>query len=255
MKSSSRQIPCIFGLVLLAMAFAPKTAAAQAAVAPATPVKPLTVTANVGFVNASGNTDITTLSADQRLEYRPEGSAWLFTEFLAAVYGRTDGVTSADQLKGGARVDRFITTRLSAFAGATYERNRFAGISRRFEELVGLAFKVLEQPRDILSVEGGASFNQQRSTTGLDESFVAARAAAAYKHLFTETAFFQQLVEVLPNLELSDDLRINTETSLVAPLSERFAVKLAYAIRFDNLPEPGFGKSDRVFTSGLQISF
>ena len=40
----------------------------------------------------------------------------------------------------------------------------------------------------------------------------------------------------------------------MAPLSKRFAVKLSYAIRFDNLPEPGFERTDRVFTSGLQVT-
>ena len=62
-------------------------------------------------------------------------------------------------------------------------------------------------------------------------------------------------MEFLPNLQESRDVRLNTETSLVAPLSGKVAIKLAYAIRFDNLPEPGFKKTDRVFTSGVQIVF
>jgi putative salt-induced outer membrane protein YdiY len=59
---------------------------------------------------------------------------------------------------------------------------------------------------------------------------------------------------VLPDLETSKDLRVNSETAIVAPLSARFAVKLGYLIRFDNLPEPGFRKTDRLFTSGLQVT-
>ena len=66
----------------------------------------------------------------------------------------------------------------------------------------------------------------------------AARAAGSYKHLFNETAYFLQLAEFLPNLDDGDDLRINTESSLVAPLSNVIALKLSYAIKFDNLPEP-----------------
>ena len=43
--------------------------------------------------------------------------------------------------------------------------------------------------------------------------------------------------------------------ALVAPLSDVIALKLSYAIRFDNLPEPGFEKTDRIFSSGVQVTF
>ena len=41
----------------------------------------------------------------------------------------------------------------------------------------------------------------------------------------------------------------------MAPLSGYFALKLGYVVRFDNLPEPNVKKTDRFFTSGLQVSF
>ena len=220
-----------------------------------TPVKAVVATANLAFVDAAGNTDVTTLSGDQRLEYTPPASGWKLAEFASLVYGRTDGETSANALKLGARADRAITGRLSAFGGASYERNRFAGIARRFEEITGLAYKVVDLPKDQLGTELGASFTQQRNLDGVDDGFVAARAAASYRHLFTEHAWLQQLLEFLPSLEDGADRRINSETSLVAPLSARFAVKVGYTIRYDNLPEPGFEKTDRVLSTGLQATF
>ena len=217
--------------------------------------KPVTTSLNLGFVNVAGNNSLTTLSGDERLTYVTADSLWRAAQSLAAVYGRTEDSTTASSFKVNGRVDRTLTGRLSAFAGAGWERNRFAGIARRFEEIVGLAYQLLALPKDELRVEGGASFTQQRSTIDVDDNFVAARGAGAWKHLFTEKAYFQQLVEVLPNLEESDDLRINTETALVAPLSDIIALKLSYAIRFDNLPEPGFEKTDRLFSSGVQVTF
>ena len=234
-------------------------AAAVPAVAPLaaqdTPAKAVVATANVSFVDAAGNTDVTTLSGDQRLEYTPPESGWKLAEFVSLVYGRTEGETSANALKLGARADRELIGRLSAFGGASYERNRFAGIARRFEEITGLAYKVVDLPKDQLGTELGASFTQQRNLDGVDDGFVAARAAASYRHLFTEHAWLQQLLEFLPSLEKGADRRINSETSLVAPLSARFAVKVAYTVRYDNLPEPGFEKTDRVLSTGLQATF
>ncbi|MGE5743214.1 MAG: DUF481 domain-containing protein, partial [Gemmatimonadota bacterium] len=72
---------------------------------------------------------------------------------------------------------------------------------------------------------------------------------------FTETALLQEVLELLSNLKDSKDQLLNSETSLTAPLSKRIALKAAYLIRHDNLPEPGFKKSDRVFTTGIQILF
>jgi putative salt-induced outer membrane protein len=54
---------------------------------------------------------------------------------------------------------------------------------------------------------------------------------------------------------VSEDYRINSESALVAPLSQKVAIKLGYIVRFDNLPEAGFLSTDRIFTSGLQVSF
>ena len=238
--------PALLGLAVAAIA----PLAAQE-----TPAKAVAATASVSFVDAAGNTDVTTLSGDQRLEYTPVESGWKLAEFVSLVYGRTEGETSANALKAGTRADRAITGRLGAFGGASYERNRFAGIARRFEEITGLAYKVLDLPKDQLGAELGASFTQQRNLDGVDDGFVAARAAASFRHLFNDHAWVQQLLEFLPNVEDGADRRINSETSLVAPLSARFAVKAAYSIRYDHLPEPGFGKTDRILSTGLQATF
>ncbi len=72
---------------------------------------------------------------------------------------------------------------------------------------------------------------------------------------FGGAAFFLQTLEAVPNLEVTEDFRLNSESALVAPLSQRIALKLGYLVRFDNLPEPGFLSTDRVFTSGLQVTF
>src|SRR5690606_39613567 len=66
-------------------------------------------------------------------------------------------------------------------------------------------------------------------------------------------AEFSQTLELLPNFKASDDLRINSETSLSAPIAAGISMKASYTIRHDGLPEPGFEKTDRIFTTGVQI--
>jgi len=227
--------------------------AAAPALAQDTPPKVVTFTADFGFVNTAGNTDMTTLNAGEKVEWKPGKVA--FKQGFAIVYGETDGNTTTSNLRADLRADYPLSDDvLTLFGAFAFDRNRFAGIARRFEENVGLAFKAVRGDRNQLTFEAGASFTQQRDILEVSDNFTAARGAALFKHLFTETAYVQQSVEALPNLEDSEDLRINTETSLVAPLSKRVALKMSYVIRYDHLPEPGFKKTDRLFTSGIQIS-
>ena len=67
--------------------------------------------------------------------------------------------------------------------------------------------------------------------------------------------YFQQIVEFIPNFEVSDDYRLNSETALVAPLSSNFAIKVGYLVRYRGLPPDGVKKTDTVFRTGLQVTY
>jgi putative salt-induced outer membrane protein YdiY len=213
----------------------------------------LQLTLDLGFVSTAGNTAVTTLNFGEHLSYSTD--RWILSHFVTVVEGRSNGEETAAQYKTAARADRAFSTRLGAYALGGFERNVFAGIAQRYEEGAGLTAKAVAQPRDQLSLEAGISFIQQRSVARVRDTFGAGRAAARYRHGFGEATYFQQDVELLANLQNSDDRRVNMETALVAPISQHIALKAAYLVRFDNQPEPGFRKSDRVFTTGIQIVF
>ena len=214
--------------------------------------RPFEFTGDIGLVNTAGNTDVTTLNVGEKLTHNRDRLT--LKQFFAVVYGRTEGLTTTSLWRGGLRGDYALSPRIGVFGSATADRNRFAGISRRLEEGAGITFKLIAGERNKLEVEAGLAFTQQLSTTEVKDNFTSARSAALFQHNFTPTAYFLQTVEVLPNLEVSEDLRINTETGLVAPLSRRLAIKVSYVIRYDRLPEPTFEKTDRLLTSGLQVT-
>jgi len=89
----------------------------------------------------------------------------------------------------------------------------------------------------------------------MNDNFLAGRAAELYRYSFKDDTYFEERVEYLPNFEKSEDYRVNVEASVVAPVSRHFGLKLGYVVRFDNLPEPTVKKTDRFFTSGLQVNF
>lgn len=216
------------------------------------PPRPWELTGDVGFVNTAGNSEVTNLNVGEKLTHN-RGNITVKQHF-ALLYGRTDGATTASQWRTGLRGDVALSSTIAVYGLTGFDRNRFAGIERRFEEGVGIVFKVLKTERTRMELEAGLSLTQQRSTLDVTNNFSAARSAGLFQYNFRPTAYLLQTVEVLPNLEETDDLRVNTETALVAPLSRRLAIKISYVIRYDKLPEPGFEKTDRLLTSGLQVT-
>jgi len=217
------------------------------------PARPWTLETDFGFVNTSGNTATTTLNAGQKATYTTDG--WTLAQSFAAVYGRTEGATSAESYQARLRGDRALSSRVAIYVLGGWDRNRFAGISRRFEEGTGLSFKAIAHKRTALTLEGGVAANQQRTTLDQDLNFASGRAAALLKQFLGEKAYLTQAAEVMPNFKNSDDLRVSSETALVAPLLSQVAFKAGYVIRYDKAPEPGFETTDRYLTSGLQIVF
>ena len=222
--------------------------------------KRLTFTGDLGFVNTAGNTSVTTLSLGDKLVWRP-GKVTL-TQVFSLVYGRSDGEENASSMSFRGRLDYPLSGRISVYGFAGYERNKFAGIARRFDEGAGLAFGVVRRPKTTFDLEAGAGLVQESryldgsSGPSARETFVAGRLAGAFKQFFGATAYLQQTLEFLPNLEQTDDYRINSETAIVAPISSHFGLKVGYLLKhISNPPSAGLEKTDRLFTTGIQVTY
>ena len=217
------------------------------------PPKKREFSTDLGFVSTAGNSKVTTFNLQELLVLR--AGVWEHRQKFASIYGSINGKQSSNLLFVSWRSDIALNKVLGVYALAGFDRNQFAGIARRFEESVGLAAKLLNAGAEHWDAELGLSLNQQRSTLGESADFASLRSATTYKHNFNKAAYFAQSAEFLPSFKVSKDYRINSESALVAPLSTHVAMKAAYVVRFDNLPEPGKQRSDRIFTTGLQFNW
>lgn len=241
--------------IALALGLGGLAAAAELRAQDTAQVKRLELTADLGFVSTSGNSSVTTFNVGDKLVLRSGDARHVLTQLFALVYGRSEGETVADNWRASGRYEYGLKSRLYLFALLGLDRDRLAGMDRRFEEGVGLTWKAVAAARDELVLEAGASLIQERPTLGASASFVAGRTSARFLHKFRETVSFAQSVEFLPNLERSEDYRLNSETAFLAAISRRFSFKTAYVIRYDHTPEIGFTSTDRLLTTGLQIAY
>jgi putative salt-induced outer membrane protein len=235
---------------------------ALAAVAHAQDAKkppPVEFSGDLGLVSVTGNTSVSTFSANEKFVWRIE--RWEFKQDFGSVYGKTDGTESSNLVRAGVRTDYALAQHWALYALGAYDRNKFAGIRSRFAEGVGVVAKLIADDVNQLNVEAGYQLTQQRNLIGPDDNFSAARVASSWKHAFTKTSYFSEAVEYLPNLENHDDYRINNETAVVAPLSAHIGIKLSYIVRFANDPPLNAAgtaqlrKVDRIFSTGIQVSY
>jgi putative salt-induced outer membrane protein YdiY len=232
---------------LLAALLLPRLAAAQEAPPPRT-----RTTVDVGFVNASGNTRLRTLTAAEQFVFR--AAPWTLTQTFAIVNGSSAGTETANTIRAGGRADYTLSAHLRLFALGLYERNRFAGIARRFEEQVGASYGALVGPTHLLELEAGAGRNEQTSPAAKVTDYWLGRAAAHYRFTFRPNAYLDEKLELLQSLQSGPERRINSEAALVAPLSSRIALRFGYAVRFVNQPpDSTYRKTDQLFSSGIQI--
>jgi putative salt-induced outer membrane protein len=217
---------------------------------------------NLGFSQTGGNADLVTLNGGNKYKYMMNG--WTFAQDFTSFYGEANERVNANFWNAGVRGERALTPRIGLFIATRFDRNALQGISRRFEEGFGLSIKALERPKDILGLTVGGSVLQTTflpgiPTANLSRNFPAARLGADYKHLFSKVAYFQQIVELLPNLSNSEALLANTESAIVAPISTNIGLKIGYVIRYNGLPpiqnNRQLKKTDTFLSSGLTFSY
>lgn len=221
---------------------------------PSDTTKPVKFTTDLGLVSTSGNTNLTTLNVAEHLGFVSHG--WEADQRFSVIYGKSDGEVTTSLWVGSLRGERDVSEHVGIFILGGYERNTFAGIRARYAPQVGVNLKLLAGERDKLRAELGAGYTWQWAVPpGDDREFAGGRGALFYEHLLGEKTRFTQMIEFLPDFKTSEDLRINSETAIAAPITAGIALRAGYIVRYDGLPEAGRKGTDRILTTGVQLSF
>jgi len=206
------------------------------------------------YLETSGNTSSQTFSGELKVE-RNLSFAKVTLEG-AALYGQKEDVTTDASWFGSLKYDQNITDRFYLFLLDRTERDTFRGFEFRYAHQGGLGYYLVKSEDQILKFEAGGGYVHEDQVDPFpDKGFPNARAYAGYTYNFSKTSRFDEWVAYLPNLNETKDYVINEETAVVANLVENLALKVSFNVAFDNLPAPGFEKSDRVFKTALLYTF
>lgn len=211
--------------------------------------------AEISFVDTGGNTDVTTLSGKNVLEYkftnRLQG-AWK----VSALYGEDDGERNAESYLAELRLDYLLRKRLYTFATAGWSKDQFAGIDSRYYVGPGVGYKFITGPKHFLVGEAGLTYVNEEYTDNTDRDYIGGRAFGKYEYVLSDKNKFFQSLEFLYDFEESDNYNINSETALIVGLSNSLSLKTSYVIKFDNEPVPSTLKeTDTMLSVTLIVNF
>ncbi len=252
----ARHAPIYFAATLALLTMAASAAAQSipaARSAPADTTDRFKLNFDLGLVAASGNTNLTTFTFAEKLDVL--AGKWRVQQGARMVNGKSDGIETVNEYAVFVQPEYRLARRWKAYALGSWDRNPFIGIVQRFQEGVGASFSALLGPRHFLTLEAGVSFFQQEFTSGTSSSFPTGRAQGTYKFAITPKAYVQDILIYLPNLEETGDYRINNELAVVAPIMNHLALKASYVLQYQSAPQPGFGTTDNLYTTGLQVTF
>jgi putative salt-induced outer membrane protein len=208
------------------------------------------------------------LTGSSQLRIRREANQ--FVNALAANVSRSapqpdEGMqTTVENYQGKVRYDRFVGANLAPFLAVSARRDRFQGLDLRLNVDPGLAYYLIDEEKEQLTVELGYDLQydvrrdenlEEAAADGieLDKTDVrhSVRAFSGYQVTLNEAVTFATGLEYLQGLPETDYWRLNWDASVNSTLHGALSIATTFSLRYDNHPLPGIEKTDAVTALSL----
>lgn len=194
----------------------------------------------VGGYYSTGNTREWGVSGTAAL--RREGKRWVHSLDLLADVKTEDGERTSERLAASYFLRRnFTGTRWFAAAGLRYERDPFAGFSRRFGQFVGGGYQIASNPRLKWDVMAGPGLRETRSIDDPSDSQLGLYARTTFGWQLTDTLRFGE--DLSAAVGSGNDSYLST-TSLTTDVYGGFALRLSFVTELETKPPADRKKID-----------
>ncbi len=175
---------------------------------------------------------------------------------------------SAESYRLDGQYSRPINERLNWYARVGWYRDEFAGIDNSYTAGGGIGYLFFKNDTHALNGEIGVGYVQEKFVDGTDTDFAELRGFLNYERELSKTSKLFSELEILENLDETSDIRANGLLGVSANLSDRIALAVSYALKYDAEPvvvllsDPGFpdvefefDDLDTIFKASLVINF
>ena len=208
----------------------------------------------LSFVNTTGNTEVTTLSAKDKLTYKFSPKIETILN-LAALYGKSDGVTNSENYSAKLKISYLISERFYTSLIAGWSKDEFAGVDSKIWIGPALGYKILTGPKHTLDFEAGAEYVDEKFVDDTKNGYFNGRAFTEYKFIFSEKSNLSQSLEFNYDFENSDNYDMTSVTAITTALSDMLSLKASYNINYVNVPVPAtLKKTDTALSVSLIIN-
>jgi putative salt-induced outer membrane protein len=210
-----------------------------------------------GLLISSGNTAATSLNA--KLDLAATNGPWKNSVFVGGLYGKSNGITSAERIEARYQLDRKISDRLFWFGKVDGVRDLFSGFNYQATVSGGLGYKFIDTANTQLAGLLGLGYQRlqtqalvkdatgavvQRINGAAEGNLVGTAGLNFEQKLSTSTKLIDKLLVTSGSLNtgVANDLGIQVS------MTEVLALNVGYGIRYNTDPAPGVKKLDQVTT-------
>ncbi|MAD44555.1 MAG: hypothetical protein CMH98_06075 [Oceanospirillaceae bacterium] len=207
--------------------------------------------AELGYINTSGNTDTTSLNA--RFGVIHKGEHWDTTFKADALTSKEDTETSKEKYTASLQFDRNFTEHHYLALLGEYEDDRFNGYEYQSLVSAGYGYRAINEEAMQLDLEAGPGYRYDRLNEGGEtEEETILRLALSYFWEINDGVEFIQDVSVDTG---SDNTIWKSETGLKSQINGSLATKLTYKLKHTQEVPEDSENTDREFGVTLVYSF
>ena len=202
----------------------------------------------LGAAVSTGNSETKSLTAGIALER--SGIKWRHRVNALVDIQDNDGATDQERIQAGYQLDYKFSERLYAWGRFEYERNREAGINRRFAESAGIGWRAVDGSKVKWDLEAGPALLQTRYVTYNENEF-AGRAASRFAWTLSDTSIFTNDTGIF----FAGSSSINNTTALTTKLFGALSARVSFNLAWEEKPPLDLEKLDTTTRFTLVYDF
>ncbi|HZV93010.1 MAG TPA: DUF481 domain-containing protein [Caldimonas sp.] len=212
-----------------------------------------------GASYSSGNTSAASANLAADGVRATADSKWTFGG--KALWARSEGTTTAENLSLGTQYDHDFTPDWFGFGSADYLRDEFANLADRYAGHGGVGRHLIKNDSTTFDISAGVGYTEDRYIDPADihgelrgrygraEGVVAEEST----HKLTQTTSLRQKLSLFPAIGSGGGYRGVFDTGLAVAMTPLLSLTVGLTYRYDSDPGVGFKHGDTLFVTGISM--